>query len=153
MGATIFWLAAILVFGLVEAVTVGLASIWFAIGAVAAFALSFAVENIWIQAGVFAVVSVLSMALIRPLAKKYFTPKLVPTNADRVIGQEGVVVQEIDNLQAKGLISVAGTQWTARNEENKPLAVGTEVTVLRIEGVKVIVRQVRPAHEKEETNV
>lgn len=150
MGATIFWLAAMIVFGVVEAITVGLASIWFAIGALAAFAVSFAVQNIWVQITVFVLVSVLSMVAMRPLAKKYLTPKLVATNADRILGREGVVLEEIDNLRAKGRISVAGAEWAARNEEDVLVPVGTTVSILRIEGVKVYIRPLAAVGKKEE---
>lgn len=151
MTATIFWLAAILVFGIVEAVTVGLASIWFALGAAAAFGVSFFVPSVWVQAAVFAVVSLAAMALIRPLAQRYLTPRVEATNADRVIGREGVVTQEVDNLAATGRVSVAGAEWTARGEEDIPIPAGTRVQVLRIEGVKVIVRPAAvPTYAKEE---
>lgn len=142
MGMTVFWLAAMIVFGVVEAATVGLASIWFAIGAAAAFGISFAVPTLWVQVAVFTVVSLLTMVLVRPLAQKYFTPKLVATNADRVIGREGIVTEEIDNLRAVGRITVAGIEWAARSEEDAVVPAGTKVTVLRIEGVKVFVRPV-----------
>lgn len=145
MGATIFWLAAVIVFAVVEAATVGLASIWFAVGGVAALLASLLSPSIGLQIGVFAVVSVLSMAVVRPLAKKYMTPTIQPTNADRILGREGVVIEEIDNLRAKGRISVLGGEWAARNEEDAPLSVGTKVTILRIEGVKVYVRPADPA--------
>ncbi len=151
MTPSMFWLAAILVFGVVEAATVGLASIWFALGAAAAFALSLFVASVWVQAAVFVVVSLAAMALIRPLAQKYLTPKVEATNADRVIGREGVVTREIDNLTAQGQVSVAGTEWTARSEEDTLLPAGTRVKVLRIEGVKIIVRPVAVrAAEKED---
>ena len=150
MGATIFWLAAVIVFAVAEAITVGLACIWFAIGAVAALLVSLGVPSIGVQIGVFAAVSVLSMAVMRPLAQKYLTPKVQPTNADRILGQEGVVLEEIDNLLAKGRISVAGAEWAARSEKDVPVPVGTKVTILRIEGVKVYVRPAVPAGKKEE---
>ena len=148
MTPTMFWLGAIVVFGAVEAATVGLASIWFAMGAAAAFLVSFVVGSVWLQAGVFVVVSLLSMALIRPLAQRYLTPKKEATNADRVIGKEGVVSKQIDNLKAEGQVFVAGSEWTARSEKDEILPAGKKVVVLRIEGVKVVVRPV--AEEKED---
>lgn len=153
MTASIFWLAAILVFSVVEAATVGLASIWFAIGAAIAFVLSFFVESVWVQVAVFTVISLAAMALIRPLAQRYLTPKTEATNADRVIGREGVVTQEIDNLRASGQVSVAGVEWTARSEKDALIPTGAKVTVLRIEGVKVVVRPVAvPEEEREESS-
>jgi len=149
MTPTIFWLGAIVVFGIIEAATVGLASIWFALGAAAAFLVSFvAVSTVWLQTGVFVLVSLFSMVLIRPLARKYLTPKKEATNADRVIGREGIVSKQIDNLKAEGQVSVAGSEWTARSERDEIIPAGKKVTVLKIEGVKVVVRPV--AEEKED---
>lgn len=148
MTATTFWLAAILIFGAVEAFTVGLVSIWFALGAAAAFIVSLVVKSIWVQGVVFVVESLAAMLLIRPLTQRWLVPKVEPTNADRVIDREGVVIQSIDNLNATGRISVGGVEWAARGEEDLPIPSGTRVRVLGIEGVKVIVRP-EAAREKE----
>ena len=98
-------------------------------------------ENIWAQIACFLAVSALCLAAFRPLALKYLNPaRRTPTNADRVIGAEGVVTQAIDNLKAQGQITVNGAPWTARTEEGCPaIPAGSRVRVLRIEGVKVIV--------------
>ena len=71
------------------------------------------------------------MALIRPMARKWLHPKMVKTNADRILDQEGVVVEEIDNLRACGQVKIGGALWSARSagEETIPadhiiLAVG-----------------------------
>jgi membrane protein implicated in regulation of membrane protease activity len=93
-----------------------------------------------VQIGLFAVVSVLAMALVRPLARKYWQPSLVKTNADRILDQEGLVIQTIDNRLAQGQIKVGGAVWTARSaQEDQRIPEGTLVTVERIEGVKAIV--------------
>ena len=85
------------------------------------------------------VCNVLTLLLVRPLAQRFINDRKVATNADRVIGQEAVVTEDIDNVQAKGRVSVSGADWTARSEDDQPIPAGSRVRVLRIEGVKVIV--------------
>lgn len=134
---SVFWLAALIVFAVGEALTVGLTSIWFAVGALGALAVSGA--PIAVQIVVFLALSGLSLALVRPLAKKLLAPQYIRTNADRVIGKTAVVTEAIDNLKGTGLVSVAGQAWTARSEHDLVLPPGREVRVVRIEGVKVFV--------------
>ena len=139
MGPSAFWLIVLIALFILEAATVGLVSIWFGVGALAALLTSFFTQNIWVQAAVFLAVSFLCLLAVRPLARKYVTPRRVATNADRAIGAEGVVTEPIDNLRAQGQVSVRGAVWTARTEDDRPVPTGTRVRVLRIEGVKVIV--------------
>ena len=136
---SICWLIALAVLAAVEAATVTLVSLWFALGALAALITSLFVSNIWIQFVVFLVVSLVSLLVIRPLTRRYVTPTQVATNADRAVGAEGVVTETIDNLNASGQVTVNGAVWTARSEEDGTIPKGTTVTVLRIEGVKLIV--------------
>ena len=140
---SICWLAAFIVLVLVEAATVGLVSLWFALGALAALLTSFWVNSIWVQLGVFLAVSLVTLLVIRPLARRYITPRQVATNADRAVGAEGIVTQAIDNLKASGQVSVQGSVWTARAQGDVFIPAGTTVKVLRIEGVKLIVSPVR----------
>ena len=136
------WLVLLVIFGIVEAATVGLTSIWFAAGALVAMVAALLHAPLWAQIVLFLAVSFVALLLMRPLAKKYLTPSFQPTNADRIIGQEAVVTETIDNLKGRGLVSVDGTVWTARAEDEQPIAAGTVVKVLRIEGVKVFVEAV-----------
>lgn len=140
---SICWLVALIALLLVEAATVALVSLWFGLGALAALLTSFWVENLWVQFGVFLAVSLVSLLMIRPLARRFVTPKQVATNADRAVGQEGVVTQAIDNLKASGQVSVQGAVWTARAQDDTPIPAGTLVKILRIEGVKLIVSPVQ----------
>ena len=140
---SICWLAALIVLILVEAATVGLVSLWFALGALAALLTSFWVNSIWVQLGIFLAVSLVTLLVIRPLARRYITPRQVATNADRAVGAEGIVTQAIDNLKASGQVSVQGSVWTARAQGDVFIPAGTTVKVLRIEGVKLIVSPVR----------
>ena len=142
---SILWLAALIALVVLEAATVGLVSLWFALGSLAALITSFFIHNIWVQFGVFLVVSLVSLLVIRPLARRYVNPKQVATNADRAVGAEGVVTEAIDNLKATGQVSVKGAVWTARTEDETVVPEGTTIKVLRIEGVKLIVAPVPAA--------
>ena len=138
--AWVLWLGAFVVCLVLEGVTPGaLVSVWLAVGALVAMLCSFVIDSFGLQVVIFLVVSFVTFALIRPLAKKWFGPKLEPTNADRLVGETAVVTQAIDNLAAVGQVQVKGRLWTARSAEDTPIPEGTRVKVLRIEGVKVIV--------------
>ena len=136
-----FWLAAIIVFLVVEALVPGLVSLWFAFGALGAFVSALLHAPMWLQIVWFLVLSILSLCLTRPLAKKYVNGKTQPTNADMVIGRECIVNEEINNLLATGAVTVSGKVWTARSEDDDIIIpAGETVAAVRIEGVKLIVR-------------
>ena len=136
---SIVWLVLLIVFAVGEAVTVGLTSIWFAAGALGALITSTLTENLLIQIIVFLALSLVTLLLVRPLAKKFLTPRYQATNADRVIGATALVTEEIDNLKGSGLVNISGQVWTARSAHDVVIQPGREVKVLRIEGVKVFV--------------
>lgn len=136
---SIIWLAALILFGIVEAFTVGLASIWFCAGALTALIASLLGAGFWVQVILFLAVSFVALILVRPLARKYLTPNRQATNADRFIGAEGVVTQAIDNLKGEGQVNLSGQIWTARSDPEQLIPPGTKIRVLRIEGVKVFV--------------
>lgn len=133
------WLVLLVLFSVWEAVTVALVSVWFAAGALAALICSAFTADLWCQVAVFLTVSALTLAVIRPLARKHVLPHFVPTNADRVIGRSAVVTQTVDNLAATGTVLVGGMAWTARSENGAPISEGTSVKIIRIEGVKLFV--------------
>lgn len=136
-----FWLAAMVVFLGVEAVVPGLVSIWFAFGALGAFVSALLHAPMWLQIVWFLLLSVLSLCLTRPLAKKYVNNKIQPTNADMVIGRECLVTEEINNLLSAGAVSVSGKVWTARSDnDDVVIPAGETVVAVRIEGVKLIVK-------------
>lgn len=136
----IFWAAAIILFGIAEAVTAQLVSIWFLIGAIAALIAAFFGANLIIQIIVFIAVSILALVITRPLVKKYINPKKEHTNADRVIGQVGIVAEDIDNIRATGQVKADGKIWTARATDNSIIPSGCEVIIEKIDGVKLIVK-------------
>lgn len=139
---TIFWLGAFIVFAIGEAVTVGLVSVWFAVGALAALFVAALGAGLWLQIAVFLGVSALALALFKPLSSKFLKPKVSATNADRVIGSPALVTETIDNTQAQGQVKVNGQIWSARSAQDVVIPTGRDVKVLRIEGVKVIVETV-----------
>lgn len=140
--AACFWLALTIVLLAVEASTVTLVSLWFAAGALVAMVISF-FGPIWLQIAAFLAVSVVLLTALRPLARKYFTPKITKTNVDSVIGSTGLVTAPIDNLTASGRVKLGAMEWTARSTTGEPIAAGAKVTVDRIEGVKVFVTPVK----------
>lgn len=140
ISLSIVWLIVLVVFALAEAATVSLVSIWFACGGLIAFLVSLFSDSLLLQCIVFLAVSALCLALVRPVARKHFSPHLHLTNADRLIGEEAVVTEAIDNLAASGQVKISGQTWTARSEREELIPVGETVTVLRIEGVKMIVQ-------------
>ncbi|NLC73206.1 MAG: NfeD family protein [Ruminococcaceae bacterium] len=140
MTPVVFWIVAFVVFLVFEAATAGLSSIWFALGALVALLLAAFGVTLWVQILSFFVVSIVTLILTRPLVLKYVNNKTTATNADRAVGEEGVVVERIDNLLSEGAVLLDGKVWTARSEQGELIEKDTLVTVLRIEGVKLIVK-------------
>ena len=143
MDMTVVWLVAMIVLLVIEGVVPGLISIWFALGALAALVSALLHAPLWLQIVWFLVVSIAALALTRPLAKKYINAKTQPTNADMLIGKECVVRESIDNVLGAGAVSVDGKVWTARTESDDMKAPeGSRAAVVRIEGVKLIVKPI-----------
>lgn len=136
------WLITAVVLGIIESMTVALVSIWMAIGAFAAAVAAFMGFNAAVQFLVFSIVSALMLILTAPLSKKFRQSKKVSTNADRLIGQEGVVLKNIDPIENKGQIKVMGQIWSAEGIGGAEIGIGEKVTVKAIEGVHVIVEKI-----------
>lgn len=135
------WLGLLAFFVIVEACTANLLTIWFAAGALAALISSFFTDNQVIQIAIFIVVSLVILVALRPIAKRYTRAKKQPTNADMYINAEGIVTEEISNLNAKGTVKVRGSVWTARSfSDEVNIPENTTIVVERIEGVKLIVK-------------
>lgn len=142
-STVIFWVAAIILFLVVEAATAGLTCIWFALGSVAALLTAWLRGPIWLQIVWFLVVSVSALLLTRPLARKFINGRKTPTNADRAIGRIGIVTETIDNIAASGAVKLDGQVWTARSADGEIIAMGERVEALEIRGVKLIVKTVK----------
>ena len=140
--AAMIWLGLVVVFLIAEASTVSLISLWFAAGALAALIVSMLHGAYWLQVTVFLAVSGVLLALLRPLVRRFLTPKLEATNIDSVIGSTGLVTVAIDNVAAVGQVKLGAMTWTARSSSGDPIPEGTMIRVDKIEGVKVFVTTV-----------
>lgn len=133
------WIALAVVFGVVEAATAQIVTIWFAIGAIGALIANAAGAGVTVQLSVFVAVSILTLIIARPYLKKFTKTEMQRTNADMYIGETAVVLEEIDNTRGTGQIKVKGSVWTARSRNNSVIPAGENVYVEKIEGVKLIV--------------
>ncbi len=136
INTTYIWLAVAVALALLEMATTSLVSIWFVMGSLFAFGLSFITDSVMAQMVVFIVVSGTALAFTRPLVKKHIHKSTVPTNADMIIGKTALVTQPI-TADKKGRVTVDGQSWLAQSDV--PLAVGDHVTVEKITGVTLSV--------------
>lgn len=134
------WLLLLILFIVVELATMGLTTIWFAVGALVA-ALTAAVNApLVVQVGLFLIVSIVLMLFTRPLAVRFFNKERIKTNVESLVGRQAIVISEIDNLEGIGQVTVGGQEWTARSlDESGKIPVGTVVYVRAINGVKLLV--------------
>lgn len=137
-GATIIWFIMFLCLVFIEMVTVGLVSIWFAVGSIAALITSYFTDSFLIQITVFLIVSIIFLISMNPIVKKLKIVKAEPTNLDRVIGKKAEVIKKIEKNRV-GEVRVLGSVWSAICDEE--VDVGDNVIVQKIEGVKLIVRK------------
>lgn len=136
----IIWLALTAVLLIIEIVTLGLTTIWFAAGALFAFFAALLGMNQGIQIGVFVVVSVVLLFFTRPLAVKYLNTKTIKTNTEALVGKTARVIVDINNLKSQGQVVINGLEWTARSSDDTVIfKIGDAVTIVGIEGVKLIV--------------
>ena len=137
-----FWLILTVILAIIELATVGLVTIWFAAGSFVAMFFAAFGANIPVQIAVFVLVSVVCIAVARPLAAKYLNNNVEKTNIDSVIGKKLIVKYKIDNLEETGKVEFEGSTWLARSEDNNiTIPEGVEVTVVKVEGNKLIVRR------------
>ena len=134
-----FWIAAIVVFGIAEAATVNMVSLWFVGGAVAALIADLLGAGGWLQLIVFFAVSAALLASLRPFVKKFISPRKVATNADMAIGREAYLTQTVDNIRGTGALKLDGKEWTVRSMNDEILPEGTLVRIVKLEGVKLFV--------------
>ena len=139
-GMVWIWLGVMAVSAFAEAATLTLVSIWFAAGALAATFAAYAGASLTVQLILFVGVSIAACVAVRPLARRFVAPNVVPTNADRLLGAEARVTEEIDNAVPSGAVYVDGKTWTARSSGGERIPAGELVEIERMEGVKLIVR-------------
>lgn len=137
-----YWLILFAVLLLIELATMGLTTIWFACGAIAAMAANMLGADIWIQCAVFLAVSFVFLLITRPFAMRYINRSHTRTNIDKLIGESAYVTETIDNLKSSGKAQVKGQEWTARScDRQVRIPEGKTVEITAIEGVKLIVKE------------
>lgn len=134
------WLGVTALSVFVEMATLTLVSVWCAVGGLVAVFAAYFGASLPAQLLLFVGVSILTAAVVRPLAKKYADPHKVPTNADRLLGMEGRVTETINNDYPTGAVYIDGKTWTARSADGAVIPKGEAVEIERMEGVKLIVR-------------
>ena len=149
--SAIIWLALMVLFLIAEAATVQLICIWFAAGSLAAMLISLLGGAAWLQILVFFVVSIVLFALLWPVARKRFNPRRTATNTDALVGRICRVTEDIEALEG-GRVKIGDVTWSALSEKGAPIAAGKQVKVLRIQGAKVFVEEVKE-EVKEEVEV
>lgn len=138
---TYYWLILFVVLLLIEIFTMGLTTVWFAAGALAAFLAGVLGLDMIVQMAVFVVVSVALLILTRPVAVKYFNKECQKTNAESLIGQQALVLEDIDTLAARGRVEVRGQSWSAKTDEpDGKIPKNAVVMIEGIQGVKLIVK-------------
>ena len=138
----IVWLILMAALLVIELCTLGLTTIWFAAGALAAFIAATLGGPLWLSITLFVVVSLVLLIFTRPVATKYLNSKTTKTNAESIVGQTAKVTIAIDNLEPSGQVVIGGMEWTARStQDGVKIPEGTLVTVEGISGVKLIVRE------------
>jgi len=133
------WIAAIVLFGIVEAATVNMVSIWFVGGSLVALICDLLGAGVWLQIAAFLVTAGILLAALRPFVRKFVSPRKTATNADMAIGRSAYLTETVDNLRGTGTLKLDGKEWTARSLSGDILQQGTLVTVVTMEGVKLYV--------------
>lgn len=142
VNMTVLWLAVLVILVIIELITMGLTTIWFAGGALAAALISIPGTPILLQIVVFLAVSLLLLYFTRPVAVKYFNKDRARTNVESMVGRQAIVVSEINNMEGTGQVNTGGMEWSARSSRmDLNLPEGTVVTVLGVDGVKLIVEE------------
>ena len=138
---SVMWTILVIAFIILEAMTFGLTSIWFALGSIAALILALFGFGFVIQIIAFLITSIVLLYFTRPIAKKYLKIGAEKTNVDSLIGEVGLVVKKIEKYKI-GQVKVLGQIWSAKNIDNLEVEVDSQVEILKIEGVKVIVKTI-----------
>lgn len=137
----IVWLLLLIVLLIIEIITLGLTTIWFAGGALVAFVASLLGAGQFVQIILFLVVSLVMLAGTRPFAVKYINKDRTKTNAESLVGSIGIVTEDIDNVKAIGTVMLQGQEWTARANDNTTISRDKIVVVKEIQGVKLMVEE------------
>lgn len=147
LNPVVFWLIVAIAAGVIEASTAGLFSVWFAIGALVAMIPAWLGASFNAQIAVFIAASALALALTRPFFKRVLRVKKTPTNADMMIGADGVVSSPVDNIIGQGRVRAGGLEWEARSADGATIEKGAVVKVVELRGVTLIVEKTTKEEE------
>ena len=155
--SAIFWIAVMIICVVIEACSLELTSIWFAVGALAALIVLLCGGGLLPQliaftiaaAALLILVRPITRRLVRPITRRLLRPKGARTNADRIVGETALVTEEIDNIHATGAIHILGQTWSARSIDNTVIAAGEIVRICSISGVKAMVERTQNPERKE----
>lgn len=139
----LIWLGVLIICIVLEAATLGLTTIWFAFGALASLLVSLFGGGIIAQILVFIIVSICLLYFTRPIALKVLKIGHAKTNYESIIGKVGIVIEDIDNLSAKGQVKVEGQIWSCRSLHGNSIEKDMKVKVMEVKGVKLIVEKVK----------
>lgn len=139
----VIWASVFILCIIIEMITLGLTTIWFAGGAIIASIMALFDCSLTSEIIIFALVSFALLFTTRPIAKKYLNPHTEKTNIESYIGEKVIVTATIDNMNSMGQVKINGVEWTARNIDDEILPVGTEVTIQQVSGVKLIVKKLQ----------
>lgn len=142
MTMALYWLIAMVILIVFECISLGLTTIWFAAGALAAAIAAALGANMVVQGVVFVIITTILLVFTRPWAMKYLNNRVVKTNADSMVGKTGIVSIDVDNLKEEGQIQIKGSYWTARSLDNQVIEKGAKVVVKEINGVICTVEKV-----------
>ncbi|HJC42966.1 MAG TPA: NfeD family protein [Candidatus Mediterraneibacter gallistercoris] len=138
----LIWIGLFIILLLIEIFTVGLTTIWFAIGALAAAGVNTLGADLIIQIIVFLAVSVILMIFTRPWAAKHLNQNRLKTNYESKIGEIIKITERVDNLKQTGKSIVDGQEWTVRSQNNNEILEKDELAkVIAVSGVKLIVEK------------
>ncbi len=138
---SIVWLGVLILMILLELATMGLTTIWFAGGALAAFIAALCGASLLVELGLFLVVSFLLLFAFRPLAMRYVNSRTVKTNVESLAGETARVTEEINNEMGQGTAVLNGQEWTARSADDTVIPAGSLVVVDAVSGVKLLVHK------------
>lgn len=144
MTRQVIWIVLVIILITIEIITLGVTTIWFACGALIAFIVSLLFDSVIAEIIIFLISSFIMLVFTKPIVIKYLNPERVRTNYDRNIGKEGVVIADIDNLEATGRVIISGQEWMARaSNDEEVIKKDSKVLIEKIEGAKLIVTKIK----------
>ena len=137
----IFWIIVLVATILLEAATFALVSMWFAAGSIVALIAASLGAPTWLQFTLFILVSAILLIFTRPLLKKLFPKKFIPTNSELLVGQNAIVIEEIDTVKGVGRVRLNGVDWRAITDSNDVIAKDAVVKVMEVKSATLRVEK------------